>query len=341
MLVETLINNPMKKFNHEDLLDDIPKDDCLYKALPKLPDFHLKSSSLDTSYKTYDPRIMDVMQRSKKIEALTNIRKNARTPSMPSRTIKIRSRKEENKSFSISYKKKNILRSLNDSGKAQALPNINTRLKEFIGKVQEKYAKLVKALEFKQDILSFDAIIGYLKKSSILLKRPTYTRDRQRAYSKSPPVYRNNQYIVPIYQEDITMGISEKMLLLSDILDPFKTGIISKQHFYGILTMYEYTNFGMPKNLSSSRLDFNNLRHLQSLSTQVNEIKRIYKHYSDCQLLTRDGFTCLLRSIFNSECTEEILFFLTIGNKVNFAQFLSVIPLLLENYDNLMVKIQV
>lgn len=105
--------------------------------------------------------------------------------------------------------------------------------------------------------------------------------------------------------------------------------------------MYEYTNFGMPKNLSSSRLDFNNLRHLQNLSTQINEIKRIYKHYSDCQLLTRDGFSSLLRSIFNNECTEEILLLLTIGNRVNFAQFLSVIPLLLENYDNLMVKIQI
>lgn len=215
MLVEMLINNPIKKFNHEDILDDIPKDECLYKALPKLPDFHLKSSSLDTSYKTYDPRIMDVMQRSKRIEALTSIRKNARTPNIPSRTMKVHKNKEENKSFSISYKKKNILSALKDGGKAQALPNINSRLKDFIVKVQEKYAKLVRALEFKQETLSFDAIIGYLKKSNILLKRPTYTRDRQRAYSKSPPGFRYNHHPVPIYQEDINSGISEKMLLLS------------------------------------------------------------------------------------------------------------------------------
>jgi arsenate reductase-like glutaredoxin family protein len=215
MLVEMLINNPIKKFNHEDLLDDIPKDECLYKALPKLPDFHLKSSSLDTSYKTYDPRIMEVMQRSKKIEALTSIRKNARTPSVPSRTIKVYKSKEEKKSFSISYKKKSILGSLKDGGKAHALPNINSRLKEFISKVQEKYAKLVKALEFKQETLSFDAIIGYLKKSHILLKRPTYTRDRQRAYSKSPPGLHYNHHLVPMHQEDISLGIGEKMLLLS------------------------------------------------------------------------------------------------------------------------------
>jgi hypothetical protein len=105
--------------------------------------------------------------------------------------------------------------------------------------------------------------------------------------------------------------------------------------------MYEYTNFGMPKNLPSSRLDFNNLRHLQSLNAQVNEIKRIYKHYSDGKLLTRDGFGTLLRSICTDEHTEEILTYLVIGNKVNFGQFLSVIPLLLENYDNLMIKVQI
>ena len=81
---------------------------------------------------------------------------------------------------------------------------------------------------------------------------------------------------------------------------------------------------------------FQNERHLQSLNAQVNEIKRIYKHYSDGKLLTRDGFGTLLRSICTDEHTEEILTYLVIGNKVNFGQFLSVIPLLLENYDNLM-----
>ena len=105
--------------------------------------------------------------------------------------------------------------------------------------------------------------------------------------------------------------------------------------------MYEYTNFGMPKVLPTSRFDFNNIRHLLSLKAQVTEIKRIFKHYSDGRLLSREGFSNLLKSISSDEQTEEILKFLVIGNKVNFGQFMSVIPLLLENYEKLMIKFKV
>ena len=104
--------------------------------------------------------------------------------------------------------------------------------------------------------------------------------------------------------------------------------------------MYEYTNFGMPKTLPSSRLDLNNSRHLQSLHAQVVEIKRIFKHYSDGKLLNKQGFSNLLKSICTEEQAEEILEFLLIGSKVNFGQFMSAIPILLENYDSLMVKVK-
>ena len=104
--------------------------------------------------------------------------------------------------------------------------------------------------------------------------------------------------------------------------------------------MYEYTNFGMAKVLPSSRFDFNNMKHLQNLQSQVLEIKRIFKHYSDGKLLSKEGFSNLLRSICSNEQTEEILHYLMIYNKVNFGQFMSAIPLLLENYDSLMIKVK-
>ena len=105
--------------------------------------------------------------------------------------------------------------------------------------------------------------------------------------------------------------------------------------------MYEYTNFGMGKCLPSSRLDFNNLKHLQVLYNQVSEIKRIYKHYSDGKLLSKEGFVNLLKSICSESQTLDIIHYLSISSKVTLGQFMAVIPLLLENYDNLMVKIQI
>jgi hypothetical protein len=105
--------------------------------------------------------------------------------------------------------------------------------------------------------------------------------------------------------------------------------------------MYEYTNFGMGKNLPTSRLDFNNLKHLQVLHNQVSEIKRIYKHYSDGKLLSKEGFVNLLKSICTEVQTADIVSYLSITSKVTLGQFMAVIPLLLENYDNLMVKIQI
>lgn len=105
--------------------------------------------------------------------------------------------------------------------------------------------------------------------------------------------------------------------------------------------MYEYTNFGMPKVLPSSRLDFNNIRHLQNLYEQVNEIKRVFKNYSDGKLLSKEGFASLLSSICSEEQTEEIIKYLLIVKKVKFGQFVSAIPILLENYDSLIVKFRI
>ena len=104
--------------------------------------------------------------------------------------------------------------------------------------------------------------------------------------------------------------------------------------------MYEYTNFGMPKSLPNSRLDFNNLKHLTNLHSQVIEIKKIFKHYSEGKLLSKSGFSTLLQSICTEDQTEDIIDFLSIDKKVNFGQFMTVIPLLLENYESLMIKSQ-
>lgn len=340
--VEFLIKNHVK-FQLNDLLEELPEGPSPYKELPRLPQLKLKSSSLDLSYRNYNQKLMDAIERSRRFGKITDERKDVKTPVVLSRTIPLQSYSETKNSFNISGKKAKILMNMPEKEVVQHKNlDLNTRLKEFIGKVHDKYANLVKALEFKGELLNFEAIVEYLKKTSILLKRPTYTRDKQRAYSKSPSSYKRTR----IGFSELGYNNSEKLNLLKvtltqEIFDPFSNGFIQKQHFFGILTMYEYTNYGMGKNLPSSRLDFNNLKHLQVLYNQVTEIKRIYKHYSDGKLLSREGFVNLLKSICTDDQTSEIIQYLSITSKVNLGQFMSVIPLLLENYDNLMVKIQI
>jgi hypothetical protein len=142
-----------------------------------------------------------------------------RTPKILSMTSNLRSSNSPRQIFQVSGRKAQILLDFPEKSlKIHTSLGLNTRLKEFIGKVQDKYANLVKALEFKYETLSFDAVIEYLKKSSILLKRPTFTRDRQRIYAKSPLNYRYNRRSSNKYQEDFSSYVSEKMFLLSVII---------------------------------------------------------------------------------------------------------------------------
>jgi arsenate reductase-like glutaredoxin family protein len=212
--IETLILNPCK-FNNSDLLEPLPEFESPYRILPILPPFHLKSSSLDTSYKNYNPKHMEVIQRSKRFESISDQRKMVRTPKVLSKTSDFSSFKEIKESFQIAGRKAKIMLSLPDSTfQVPCSLDLNTRLKEFIGKVQDKYANLVKALDFHDETLSFDSVIGYLTKSSILLKRPTYTRDRQRLYSKSPAIYTSKLQTSNL-QESFSSRISEKLVMLT------------------------------------------------------------------------------------------------------------------------------
>jgi hypothetical protein len=354
-LVESLLKNPIK-WNNDDLLAHLPDDVSLYKPLPRPAPFHLKSSSLDRSYRTYNPKVMTLIARSKKFDPMSDQNQLIKTFNgknafnIPistfynNKTLNFETYNFNKNDFKVSGHKAKILSNVREKTlKAPGCSDINVRLKEFIGKVQDKYSNLAKALEFKNETIPFESIIEYLRKSSVLLRLPTFSRDKQRAYNKSmSPVSRASSR----HYENYSPRISEKINLLmvrakQEILDPFKAGTVSKQHFYGILSMYEYTNFGMPSSLPSSRLDLNNTRHLKNLHSQVTEVKKIFKHYSDGRLLSKEGFSSLLKTICSEDQSEEILRYLLIGNKVNFGQFMIVIPLLLENYDSLMVKVKV
>ena len=70
---------------------------------------------------------------------------------------------------------------------------LNTKLKEFIRKVQDKCSNLLRALKLNSDTLRFEAVVEYLRKSSIMLKGPKYTRDRQRVNSQSPSISKRNE----------------------------------------------------------------------------------------------------------------------------------------------------
>lgn len=211
--IESLLNNPVK-YNHNDLLIQLPEDENLYKVIPSISPLHLKTSSLDTSYKTYNPKIMGLIEKAKQFECIADERKLMRTPKIMYKTGNFGGFLESKEDFSVSGRKAKILLSLPDkTPKMPNLLNLNTKLKEFIGKVQDKYLNLVKALEFKNDVLSFDAVVEYLKKSSILLKRPTYTRDRQRVYSNSPSMMKRSDRFK--YEENCPSSVSEKIVLLN------------------------------------------------------------------------------------------------------------------------------
>jgi arsenate reductase-like glutaredoxin family protein len=209
--VEFLLNNHVK-FHLDDLLEDLPECPSPYKELPRLAPLHLKSSSLDTSYRNYNEKLMKAVERSKKFNKINEDRLHVKTPQILRRTAAVSLNSENRDSFQVSGKKAKILMNLPEKDlNADENNDLNTRLKEFIGKVHDKYANLVKALEFKAEHLNFEAVVEYLKKSSILLKRPTYTRDRQRVYSKSPSSYKATR----LNLSEITgYGLNEKVQML-------------------------------------------------------------------------------------------------------------------------------
>lgn len=157
---------------------------------------------------------MSAVERSKKFQKKEDERKEVRTPMVLSKTSALQSYSETKNSFQISGKKAKLLISMPEKESLkEENGDLNTRLKEFIGKVHDKYANLVKALEFKGENLNFEAIVEYLKKTSILLMRPTYTRDKQRAYSKSPSSYRRTR----VGFSELGYSNSEKLGLLKAI----------------------------------------------------------------------------------------------------------------------------
>ena len=66
-LVDLFLSNPIKH-NNEDLLENLPEDVSSYKELPSKQPVHLKSSSLDVSYRTYNPRVMTLIQSLLKLQ---------------------------------------------------------------------------------------------------------------------------------------------------------------------------------------------------------------------------------------------------------------------------------
>ena len=213
--LESLIDNPLK-YHNDDLLENLPEDESLYRELPSISPFHLKSSSLDTTYRTYNPKTVTLIERAKKFDCITDQRKFVTTPRIMQKTINFESFKDIKDEFHVSGRKAKILLSLPEKNiKISSSLNLNTKLKEFIGRVQDKYCNLVRALEFKNDSLCFDAVVEYLKKSSILLKRPTYTRNKQRIHSQSPSIYKHHKMLSPGFEELYSPRISEKIELLT------------------------------------------------------------------------------------------------------------------------------
>ena len=213
-VLETLLENPVR-YNNTDLLTSLPEDENPYRELSYPAPVHLKASSLDTSYKTYNLKLMNLIEKAKRFDSISDQRRLlVKTSKAFYKTGNFERLKETKDEFSVSGRKTRILMSLPEQSiKISSSLNLNTKLKEFIGKVQEKYSNLLRALEFNSETLLFEAVVEYLRKSSIMLKRPTYTRDRQRVYSQSPSISKRNQ--PSRYEENYSPRISEKILLLT------------------------------------------------------------------------------------------------------------------------------
>ena len=212
--LEDMLKNPLK-YNNNDLLLNLPDDESPFKALPTPSPMRLKSSSLDTSYKTYNPRITMLIEKAKRFECISDQRRLFRTPKCMQRPKNFENSAIVREDFAVSGRKARISLALPKSKFKYADPiDLNAQLKEFISKVQDKYANLTKALDFKNDTLCFEILIEYLIKSSIMVIRPTYTRDKQRVYSQSPSI--RKRFDLPArYEECQSPRISEKILLLT------------------------------------------------------------------------------------------------------------------------------
>ena len=212
-LVDLFLSNPIKH-NNEDLLENLPEDVSSYKELPSKQPVHLKSSSLDVSYITYNPRVMTLIQRAKMFDHITDDRKFIKTSKMFNKTTNFESFSNSKEEFYVSGRKAKILLNFPDKT-LNITADLNTRLKEFIGKIQDKYSNLAKALEFKNDCLYFEVVAEYLKKSSILLKLPTYSRNKQRLNTRSFNISKYNKQLS--YKDLYSPRISEKLSLVSVI----------------------------------------------------------------------------------------------------------------------------
>ena len=103
--------------------------------------------------------------------------------------------------------------------------------------------------------------------------------------------------------------------------------------------IYEYSCAGVDGS-NNSKIDLNNSKQLNYLSTQIENLKILYFKYKDSNLLEKPGFLLLLSSTNHSTTlAEEIFQLLEVKTTASFGHFLSIIPFLLENYSQIMDNI--
>ena len=129
------------------------------------------------------------------------------------------------------------------------------------------------------------------------------------------------------------------VLNVMSVFDPFSTGVITRQFFYGILAMHEYSAHGLSKiHLPPAKIDITNPKNLVTLKAQVYKLKAVFCQYSDGKTMRKEEFMRVISSISdNPDQAKAVVKMLDITGKVTFGQFLMAVPYLLENYDKVSV----
>jgi len=113
-------------------------------------------------------------------------------------------------------------------------------------------------------------------------------------------------------------------------------GFISKYNFFGIIGIFEYSCSGIEAG-SKSKIDLTSFKHVRFLGVQVNQLKSLYFKYKQSALLERKALAKLFESVKRLDSRlEEIFSVIDLKKSANFGQFLSIIPLFLENYEEIM-----
>lgn len=111
---------------------------------------------------------------------------------------------------------------------------------------------------------------------------------------------------------------------------------MSQFNFFGIIGIFEYSCSGIEGG-SKSKIDLTNFKHVRFLSLQVNQLKSLFFKYKQSALLEKPALYKLFESVKRLDsCLDEIFSVLDLKKSANFGQFLSLIPLFLENYEEIM-----